>query len=86
VMAHGDDKGLILPPKVAPNQIVIVPIYYKSGEKKNVLKKAAGVKTKLEDGGFSVLVDDREGYTQGWKFNEWEMKGVQLRIEIVPSY
>jgi len=84
IMSHGDDKGLILPPKIAPVQIVIVPIYYKINEKKIVLKKAEGIKSKLEEDGFTVFIDGREGYTPGWKFNEWEMKGIPLRIEIGP--
>jgi len=84
IMVHGDDKGLIIPPQVAPTQIVIVPIYYKDGEKKAVKKKAEELKAELEVNGFSVVVDDREGYTPGWKFNEWELKGVPLRIEIGP--
>ncbi|MFH1445186.1 MAG: proline--tRNA ligase [Nanoarchaeota archaeon] len=82
IMMHGDDKGLILPPKIAPIQAVIVPIY-KSTNKKEILKVAAKLKKKLSD--FSVKVDDRDYYTPGWKFNEWEMKGVPLRIEIGPK-
>ena len=84
IMVHGDDKGLVLPPKIAPTQIVIVPIYYKSDEKKKAVKKAETLKAELEKDGFSVFVDDREGYTPGWKFNEWELKGIPLRIEIGP--
>ncbi len=84
IMAHGDDKGLVIPPKVAPIQIVIVPIYYKDVEKKQVLKKAGEIKGMLEKDGFSVNIDNREGYTPGWKFNEWELKGIPLRIEIGP--
>ena len=83
IMVHGDAKGLILPPKIAPYQIVIIPIYYKAGEKKAVLKKAEEVKEELKD--YRVIVDDRSEYTPGWKFNEWEMKGVPLRIEIGPK-
>lgn len=85
VMTHGDDKGLILPPKVAPIQIVIIPIFYDKKEKNKVLKKAKELVKKLEENGFSVFVDEREGYTPGWKFNEWEMKGVPVRIEIGPK-
>ncbi len=84
IMAHGDDKGLVLPPKIAPTQIVIVPIYYKPAEKKTVLKKVEGIKKNLEKKEFNVEIDDREGYTPGWKFNEWELKGVPLRIEVGP--
>jgi len=84
VMVHGDDKGLILPPKIAPYQIVIVPIYYKKKEKKTVLAKSKKVIEKLEKNGIRAIIDDREEYTPGWKFNEWELKGVPLRIEIGP--
>ena len=82
VMVHSDDKGLVLPPKVAPTQIVIVPIY-KSDNKNKIIKKASEIKNKLKT--YSVKLDDRDGYTPGWKFNEWELKGVPLRIEIGPK-
>lgn len=85
IMVHGDDKGLILPPKIAPHQIVIVPIFYGVKEKKNVLRKSNEIKKTLEKNGLSVILDDREGYTPGWKFNEWELKGIPLRIEIGPT-
>jgi prolyl-tRNA synthetase len=85
VMVHGDDKGLVLPPKIAPTQIVIVPIFYKADEKKKVLKKAEGLAEGLRKNGISVIIDDREGYTPGWKFNEWELKGIPIRIEIGPN-
>jgi|TARA_B100001971_G_C18235418_1_gene566800 prolyl-tRNA synthetase len=80
IMIHGDDKGLVIPPKLALVQIVIVPIYFKDREK--VLKKAKEIKHMLKD--YSVELDDRDEYKPGWKFNEWEMKGVPLRIEIGP--
>jgi prolyl-tRNA synthetase len=82
VMVHGDDKGLILPPKIAPIQVVIVPIYYKKVERKKVLKKCKEVLEKLNKVEVRAIVDDREEYTPGWKFNEWELKGVPVRIEI----
>jgi len=85
VMTHGDDKGLVLPPKIAPHQIVIVPIYYKENERKVVLAKCSKVKEELSKKSFRIFVDDRGGYTPGWKFNEWEMRGVPLRIEIGPK-
>ncbi|MBU89905.1 proline--tRNA ligase [Candidatus Woesearchaeota archaeon] len=81
VMSHSDDKGLILPPKVAPIQIVIVPIY-KVDNKDKIVKKASEIKNKLN---YKTYLDDREEYTPGWKFNEWELKGVPLRIEIGPK-
>ena len=83
IMMHGDDKGLILPPKIAPLQIVIVPIMFRDS-KEDILKKSAEIKNKLSKN-YSVYVDDREGYTPGWKFNQWELKGIPLRIEIGPK-
>ncbi len=79
---HGDDKGLIIPPKIAPTQIVIVPIY-KEENKKEVIKHAKEISKQLNK--FRVHLDDRDEYTPGWKFNEWELKGVPLRIEIGPK-
>jgi len=84
-MTHGDDKGLVLPPKIAYTHIVIIPIFYKSTEKKKVLKNAEDLKNKLEKENLVVILDDREEYTPGWKFNEWELKGIPLRIEIGPK-
>jgi len=83
IMTHGDDTGLVMPPKIAYTQIVIVPIYYKKEEGKKVLKKSEEIKKKL--GKFEVLLDDRKEYTPGWKFNEWELKGIPVRIEIGPK-
>ncbi|MFH0867885.1 MAG: proline--tRNA ligase [Candidatus Woesearchaeota archaeon] len=82
VMEHSDDKGLVLPPKVAPIQIVIIPIY-KSDNKDEIIKKANELKNELKT--YEVELDDRDGYTPGWKFNEWELKGIPLRIEIGPK-
>ncbi|MBS3102113.1 proline--tRNA ligase [Candidatus Woesearchaeota archaeon] len=82
VMMHSDDKGIVLPPKIAPTQIVIVPIFFKD-DKEKILKKANELKNKLKK--YSVELDDRDSYTPGWKFNEWELKGVPLRIEIGPK-
>jgi len=84
VMVHGDDKGLVLPPKVAPYQAVIVPILYKEVEKDLILEKAQEALKKLEENGIATILDDRAEYTPGWKFNEWELKGVPIRIEIGP--
>ncbi|MEK6949784.1 MAG: His/Gly/Thr/Pro-type tRNA ligase C-terminal domain-containing protein, partial [Nanoarchaeota archaeon] len=82
VMVHSDDKGLILPPKVAPTQIVIIPIY-NNETKDEVLKNASKIKESLKS--YSVELDDRDQYKPGWKYNEWELKGVPLRIEIGPK-
>ncbi len=84
VMAHGDDRGLVLPPRVAEYQVVIVPIPYKNVEKETILEKAREVFSKLKENGISVILDDRAEYTPGWKFNHWELKGVPIRIEVGP--
>jgi len=84
-MTHGDDKGLVLPPKVSPHQVVIVPIYYKEEEKKAIIKKVNELVEIFEKNEIRVTADVREEYTPGWKFNEWELKGIPLRIEIGPK-
>ncbi len=84
VMVHGDDRGLVAPPKVAPVQVVIVPIPYKGADASAILAKAKEILEKLKEKGITVVLDDREEYTPGWKFNEWELKGVPVRIEIGP--
>ena len=84
IAIHGDDKGLVLPPKLAPMQTVIVPIY-KSENRIQVLKEAAKIKQALESKGISTYLDDRDNYSPGWKFNEWEVKGIPLRIELGPK-
>ncbi len=83
VMVHGDDKGLVVPPKIAPIHVVIVPINFQSNPK--VLQEAKKIKESLEKEGYVVELDDREEYTPGWKFNEWELKGVPIRVEIGPK-
>ncbi len=85
IMVHGDDKGLVLPPRVAPIQIVIVPIYSSQSDKEAVLQKANEIKEILTKRDFRVHVDSRDEFTPGYKFNDWEMKGVPLRIEIGPK-
>ncbi|MEM2943032.1 MAG: proline--tRNA ligase [Candidatus Bathyarchaeia archaeon] len=84
VMVHGDDKGLVLPPKIAPIQIVIVPIFFSEEERKMVDAKAREIQAELGAAALTVEYDSREHFTPGWKFNEWEMKGVPLRIEVGP--
>jgi prolyl-tRNA synthetase len=81
VMAHGDDRGLRLPPRVAPQQVVIVPIF-REDERADVLQAATAVADELRTAGVRVRVDDRPEYRPGFKFNEWELKGVPLRVEI----
>ena len=85
IMVHGDDKGLVLPPKVAPMQVVIVPIYRNDEGKDQVIPKVEEIKKELESKGIRVHVDEREGLSPGYKFNDWELKGVPLRIEIGPK-
>jgi prolyl-tRNA synthetase len=81
IMAHGDDRGLVLPPKIAPYEVVIVPILGKADE---TVLRAAGALADTLRGRFRVKVDDRDAYTPGWKFHEWELRGVPLRVEIGP--
>lgn len=83
IMAHGDDQGLILPPRLAPIQVVVVPIWKTDSEKAEVMRTVDQLKSDLCNS-VRLKVDDRDEYSPGWKFNEWELKGVPLRIEIGP--
>ncbi len=85
VMAHGDDTGLRLPPRVAPIQLVIVPIFRSDDEKALVMQAVERLKAELSAVGIRLKVDDREGQRPGFKFNDWEMRGVPLRMEIGPK-
>ncbi len=82
IMVHGDDQGLILPPRLAPYQVVIVPIYKSDEERAQVLAEADRVARELGD--VRVFIDRREEVTPGYKFNDWEMRGVPLRLELGP--
>ena len=82
IMAHGDDGGLVLPPRLAPHQVVIVPIWRKDEEQSMVLAEADRLAKELSD--YRVKVDARDGHSPGYKFNDWEMRGVPLRIELGP--
>ncbi len=84
-MAHGDDDGLILPPRLAPIQVVIVPIYKTDDEKSATVTEAQRVGQLLRTAGLRVHVDDRDNFKPGWKYAEWELKGVPLRLEIGPK-
>jgi prolyl-tRNA synthetase len=84
IMVHGDDQGLILPPRLAPIQVVIVPIPGSDAERGSILGACETVHRALSDHGIRVKLDDRDEYSPGWKFNEWELRGVPLRIEIGP--
>lgn len=81
IMVHGDDRGLVLPPRVAPIQAVVLPI---AAHKPGVAEKAQEVANALKAAGLRVFLDDRDTYSAGWKFNEWEMKGVPARVEVGP--
>ena len=83
VMVHGDDQGLVLPPRLAPVQLIIVPIWKSDSERAQVLEVVAQVEATLR-GEVRMHVDDRDEYSPGWKFNEWELRGVPLRLEIGP--
>ncbi|MBS3142327.1 proline--tRNA ligase [Candidatus Woesearchaeota archaeon] len=82
IMTHSDDKGAVLPPAIAHAHVAIVPIIFEDS-KEEVMEVCKTVKDRLK--GLSVILDDRDDYTAGWKFNEWEMKGVPIRIEIGPK-
>ncbi len=83
VMAHGDDQGLVLPPRLAPIQVVIVPIWRKEAERVAVLEAARALRQRLQRV-CRVHLDDRDTASAGWKFNDWEMRGVPLRLELGP--
>ena len=85
IMTHGDDQGLILPPKLAPFQVIIVPIYRSNEEKSIVSPVVERINKQLKDASIRVKVDEREEVTPGYKFNDWEMRGVPLRIEVGPK-
>ncbi len=85
IMVHGDDQGLILPPKLAPIQAILVPIYKNDQERAQVLEAAEKIRSMLINAGFRARTDDRDGISPGFKFNDWEMRGVPLRIEVGPK-
>ena len=95
IMTHSDDQGLVLPPRLAPIHVVIVPIFRKPEEKQAVLAaaqkladataRAAAAATGSTTSRSTVKVDDREQYQPGFKFNEWELKGVPVRVELGPK-
>lgn len=84
IMAHGDDNGLVLPPELAPIQVVMVPIYKTDEEHSAIVERMSQIKTELEKGGVSVKIDDRDTLRPGFKFAEWELKGVPVRIAMGP--
>ncbi len=84
IMTHSDDQGLILPPRLAPTQVVIVPIYRKEEDRVAVLEKAGELEAGLKSAGVRVFLDARDSHRPGWKFHEYEVQGVPLRIAIGP--
>jgi prolyl-tRNA synthetase len=84
IMTHGDDGGLILPPRIAPYQVVIIPIP-RGNWKETIVPKAREIRDQFVARGIRVMLDDRDSQTPGWKYNEWEMRGVPLRMEIGPK-
>ena len=84
VMAHSDDNGLVLPPKLAPIQVVIIPIYKNAEQLASITERVLKIKKAIESKGISVKYDDRDTYKPGWKFAEYELKGVPLRLAIGP--
>ena len=85
IMVHGDDKGLVLPPKVSPIQVVIIPIYYSKEDRETMILEANKIKNSLSNNNVRVELDDRDNLTPGFKFNDWELKGIPIRIEIGPK-
>ncbi|MFZ0819428.1 MAG: proline--tRNA ligase [Candidatus Acidiferrales bacterium] len=85
IMVHGDDQGLVLPPRLAPYQVVIVPIFKTDEERAQTIEAARKLKAELVKAGFRVITDEREGFSPGFKFNHWELRGVPLRIELGPK-
>ena len=85
IMVHGDDKGLVLPPRVAPIQVVIIPIYRSDEEKERILEQSRDIERSLITANIRVHLDDRDQVTPGFKFNDWEMKGIPIRIELGPK-
>jgi prolyl-tRNA synthetase len=83
IMTHGDDQGLVLPPKLAPIQVVIVPIYKNDEEKSKVMPVVENLRLELKD--LRIKVDDRTEVSPGFKFNDWELRGVPLRLEVGPK-
>ena len=84
-MVHGDDKGLVLPPKIAAVQVIVIPVPYKDADTKGIFDACDDTVKALNESGFRAEADFRDNYSPGWKYSHWEMKGVPLRIEIGPK-
>ena len=85
IMAHGDNNGLVLPPAIAPIQVVFVPIYKGQEELERMVTYMKDIASELEKAGISTKIDDRDNVRSGFKFAEWELKGVPVRIVIGPT-
>ena len=85
IMTHGDDKGLVVPPKIAPHQLVVIPIWRNDEQKARLMEKVSKITLQFKKEDIRYIVDDNEQNSPGWKFNQWEMKGVPLRLEIGPK-
>src|SRR5256885_5153237 len=85
IMTHGDDNGIVIPPKLATTQVVVVPIARKPEERERVMQAVDKFTADFRKAGIGFKVDDREQHSPGWKFNEWEKRGVPLRIEVGPK-
>ncbi len=84
IMVHGDDQGIVMPPRIAPIQTVIIPIYRNEADKAPVLEATDRISKELQDAGIRVKIDDRDNLSPGFKFNDWELRGVPTRVEIGP--
>ena len=82
IMVHSDNKGLVLPPKVAIQQVVIIPIEKTGQDNQKVNQYAEHLYEKIKAGGIRVYLDDRDVYNPGWKYNHWEQRGVPIRLEV----
>lgn len=85
IMVHGDDKGLVLPPRVASVQVIVVPVPYKDADMQGIFDACNATVDSLCAAGIRAEADLRDNYSPGWKYSHWEMKGVPLRIEIGPK-
>jgi prolyl-tRNA synthetase len=85
IMAHGDDNGIVIPPKLATIQVVVVPIFRKPEERERVMQAVEQFTASFKGAGIGFKIDDRDQYSPGWKFNEWEKRGIPLRIEVGPK-
>jgi prolyl-tRNA synthetase len=85
IMAHGDDNGIVIPPKLATTQVVVVPIFRKPEERERVIQAVDKFTAPFKAAGIGYRIDDRDQHSPGWKFNEWEKRGVPLRVEVGPK-